>query len=943
MKWMRNNAMCESALSTTTVDFRRSRVDSKEDPICLQKSELEMIFIRLIVSPADDGTYHSSSAISLVNGERERFASTERVAQSAPSPVPSDAASDPPEGSGRKGRVRNDCERLGAVGLDEYGQSGCFTKQDLIKLRKVADVIQGRRMVESREIPANLPLQDTGANSVDRSAENSMLVMTNAIYTAASREGQLKERHRRLIEVTSGLRDELHFQQGYYIYIYIYIYNFCIFVYVDLPMLTSDSAAWTLCMIFNRRLEHCLSVFDPDVSLNSHIDRNLQGIRDLRDELAMVLPMLSEHTQQLGRWFTSVQDAFRNLDLILNAQPTGQNTKPLGQNIYTNSSNQRSVIVSQDLKRQEKLLAFQNYFLAQRREGDPPSDVPSFLHPSPLQLEEYTRKYFTQNVSTHRPGPSGISVYDVSRPIFDQQREQCGDVMAESKQKVFPPTHHQTVMENSRFPNTSIGIQRAPALFHRPSFHSAEILRGNNSEMIPQGFPGFVFKPPSVNGIESNAPPTSGIQLSSSGTGENQFVKSEDHQRLIIRFPSQHQQLQHQQLQHQQLQHQQLQHQQLQHQQLQHQQLQHQQLQHQQLQQQQLQQQQLQQQQLQQQQLQQQQLQQQQLQQQQLQQQQLQQQQLQQQQPQQQQQQQPQQQQQGIPVVASIERSVPPAERPAAPRGFTSKLSVPAIRLRIQQLRNICADDRLYPQELTYMLLLTGDLGYGANRPLDDGETFYTPDRMPDLFGDDVPDIDARIEPRQFFIMMRRRAIIVAGAIGYHFRHFAGGDINYNPPILPRLSMDRPRNELILRRVLGDSAMPCLYALLRAYNNGEWVFLETNYIVINFKLSYMFKQKLFVSGPISHRPQLDLILAFTTYLDNVALREGFQNDHKVEFIPDPLPSGRGQVGRLGGDDYILEDHEEQNNGDVEDDSEEEDDENNESEESEVDAPPPVAP
>uniref|UniRef100_A0A0K0D859 Copine domain-containing protein n=1 Tax=Angiostrongylus cantonensis TaxID=6313 RepID=A0A0K0D859_ANGCA len=60
----------------------------------------------------------------------------------------------------------------------------------------------------------------------------------------------------------------------------------------------------------------------------------------------------------------------------------------------------------------------------------------------------------------------------------------------------------------------------------------------------------------------------------------------------------------------------------------------------------------------------------------------------------------------------------------ATPRGILTRLSLPELRLRVQQIKNICAGDHLYPQELAYMLLVIGDITQGGNRP-QESQFFY--------------------------------------------------------------------------------------------------------------------------------------------------------------------------------------------------------------------------
>ncbi|KAK5973274.1 hypothetical protein GCK32_006852 [Trichostrongylus colubriformis] len=198
----------------------------------------------------------------------------------------------------------------------------------------------------------------------------------------------------------------------------------------------------------------------------------------------------------------------------------------------------------------------------------------------------------------------------------------------------------------------------------------------------------------------------------------------------------------------------------------------------------------------------------------------------------------------------------------ATPRGFLSRLTVPELRIRIEQIRNICAGDVLFPQELSYMLLASGDIIYAGNQP-QDGFHLYTIEQMPELFGTRVPTIDVRIGVQAFLSHMRRRALTVVGAVGYHFSLRPRRGTDYTPPVLPPLGLYRSENELTLRRVLGDSddILPLIRDFLREYNFGR--------------------------GPINPRPDLKFALAFRRYLCLVAAREGFNNEVYEDYVPDP--------------------------------------------------------
>ncbi|KAK6026834.1 hypothetical protein OSTOST_07183 [Ostertagia ostertagi] len=112
---------------------------------------------------------------------------------------------------------------------------------------------------------------------------------------------------------------------------------------------------------------------------------------------------------------------------------------------------------------------------------------------------------------------------------------------------------------------------------------------------------------------------------------------------------------------------------------------------------------------------------------------------------------------------------------------------------------------------------------------------------------------------------MRRRALTVVGAIGYHFSLRPRTGTDYTPPVLPPLGLYRSENELILRRVLGDreDILPSLRDFLREYNFGR--------------------------GPINPRPDLRFTSAFRRYLCMVAAREGFNNEDFEDYVPDPVP------------------------------------------------------
>ncbi|VDM58803.1 unnamed protein product [Angiostrongylus costaricensis] len=214
---------------------------------------------------------------------------------------------------------------------------------------------------------------------------------------------------------------------------------------------------------------------------------------------------------------------------------------------------------------------------------------------------------------------------------------------------------------------------------------------------------------------------------------------------------------------------------------------------------------------------------------------------------------------QGIPRISAYASSYS-----ATPRGILTRLSLPELRLRVQQIKNICAGDHLYPQELAYMLLVIGDITQGGNRP-QENQFFYAMEQLPGIFGTRVPTIDARVGVQDFLTQMRRRALTVVGAVGYHFSFHTTGGTSYTPPVLPPLGLYRSENELVLRRVLGDSddVMRLLRDFLREFQFGR--------------------------GPINPRPDLKFAFSFRNYLAMVATREGFNNDHYEEYITDPVP------------------------------------------------------
>ncbi|EYB93109.1 hypothetical protein Y032_0186g1082 [Ancylostoma ceylanicum] len=200
----------------------------------------------------------------------------------------------------------------------------------------------------------------------------------------------------------------------------------------------------------------------------------------------------------------------------------------------------------------------------------------------------------------------------------------------------------------------------------------------------------------------------------------------------------------------------------------------------------------------------------------------------------------------------------------ATPRGILTRLTIPELRIRVQQIKNICAGDSLYPQELSYMLLVTGDIIFGGNRPRED-LFLYTAEQLPVIFGTNSPSIDARIGVQDFLSQMRRRALCVVAAIGYHYSLDSRRGLDYTPPVLPPLGLYRSENELVLRRVLGDrdDVLPSLRDFLQEFQFGR--------------------------GPVQPRPDLKFAAAFRNYLRLVAAREGFNSDNLEEDVPDPEP------------------------------------------------------
>ncbi|KAJ1356401.1 hypothetical protein KIN20_014108 [Parelaphostrongylus tenuis] len=200
----------------------------------------------------------------------------------------------------------------------------------------------------------------------------------------------------------------------------------------------------------------------------------------------------------------------------------------------------------------------------------------------------------------------------------------------------------------------------------------------------------------------------------------------------------------------------------------------------------------------------------------------------------------------------------------ATPRGFLTRLSLAEIHLRIQQIKRICADDQLYPQELTYMLLLSGDITYGGSRP-QEGQFLYTMEELPTVFGTSVPTIDARVRAKDFLTQMRRRALTVVAVVGYHFSLHNTEGTSYSPPVLPPLGFYRTENVNELRRVLGDK----------------------DDILLIFP--YFLEQFQYGRGPIVARRDIGLVSSFRDYLSMKATRERFSNVHYEEHNTDPVP------------------------------------------------------
>lgn len=137
---------------------------------------------------------------------------------------------------------------------------------------------------------------------------------------------------------------------------------------------------------------------------------------------------------------------------------------------------------------------------------------------------------------------------------------------------------------------------------------------------------------------------------------------------------------------------------------------------------------------------------------------------------------------------------------------------------------------------------------------------------MQEIFGTRVPSIDARVGVQMFLSHMRRRALTVIGAVGYHFSLRPNRGTDYSPPVLPPIGLYRSENELVLQRVLGDGddILPSLRDFLREFNFGR--------------------------GPINPRCDLKFVSSFRRYLCLVARREGFSEPYDIEeYVSDPLP------------------------------------------------------
>ncbi|CAI4229309.1 unnamed protein product [Auanema sp. JU1783] len=196
----------------------------------------------------------------------------------------------------------------------------------------------------------------------------------------------------------------------------------------------------------------------------------------------------------------------------------------------------------------------------------------------------------------------------------------------------------------------------------------------------------------------------------------------------------------------------------------------------------------------------------------------------------------------------------------AVPRGFLTTLTDDELRLRVSRLREIC-HERLYHQEIIYMLILSGDIRPAVPNTKT-GERVVKVAAYRGLFGDS-PCINVSISPQTFLRYMRRRAITVVGAIGFHYSRSDRPFREYHPPVLPPIGLAELENELTLGRILGVESLLPIREFLRMFNNGE--------------------------AMVIHNPELAILRSFTNYLDAFAEARGFPAQRE-EYVPDPQPN-----------------------------------------------------
>ncbi|PAV89974.1 hypothetical protein WR25_06616 isoform E [Diploscapter pachys] len=181
------------------------------------------------------------------------------------------------------------------------------------------------------------------------------------------------------------------------------------------------------------------------------------------------------------------------------------------------------------------------------------------------------------------------------------------------------------------------------------------------------------------------------------------------------------------------------------------------------------------------------------------------------------------------PIPDSAPSTICPYEHrySVTPNGFYSRLRMDDILERSRTIvRMLQAQQRLYPQDIANLLLLSGDIVLDISTLPEEDRLNYN--RYFDI-AQIIPSnifvptrINPRIEPEDFIRQTRRRALNIAIFLGLHYRQNARPDVRYHSPIVPDISVLGNRGEERMGEWVGQNTFVMARGhLLTSFHDGR--------------------------------------------------------------------------------------------------------------------------